>query len=174
MSGIARGVVAAVKVRRLDSRRDTLENEAHRLYEAARHGASPRPLAWNRDVIVMELVEGPVFAEALKDERVKAIAGALRAARALDSASILHHEIHRPWRNVVFTSYNLSMALIVDLDSAGEGCGNAARLIGGLLPRFPELRCNEIQGLLREYKKECSARVYQALVKAVEEALLDA
>lgn len=122
----------------------------------------------------MELVEGPVFAEALKDNRVKAITEAIKAARALDSAGILHYEIHRPWRNVVFTSYNLSTALIVDLDSAGEGCGNAARLIGGLLPRFPELHRSDIHGLLRDYKKECSIRAYQALVKAVEEALLDA
>lgn len=162
-----------MKVRRLDSRRSSLEEEAVRLETASRHGASPRPLAWDRNVIVMELVEGPTLGEALVSgaDPLPAVLAALDAARALDAAGILHYEIHRPWRNVLFTGTTLGRALIVDLDSAGEGCGNASRLVGGLASRLPRLRGSQVMELVREYKKECSWGSYLALRKAVAEAL---
>ncbi len=167
----AGGRVAAAKVRRLDSRRESLWGEAERLLEASRHGASPRPLAWNRDVILMELVTGPTLGEALRLDPLRAVSASLEAARALDTAGILHHEIHRPWRNILFTGPTLATAVIVDLDSAGEGCGNPAKLLGGLTARMPGLRSREVLEAAREYKRECSRAAYEGLRKAVLEAL---
>jgi len=170
LAGLYRGSIVAVKVRRLDSRRGSLEGEAARLARASRHGASPRPHAWDRNAIVMDLVEGPLLGEALHRDPLRAVEASLDAARALDTAGILHHEIHRPWRNVVFTGSHLRAAVVIDLDSAGEGCGNASRIVSGLASRLPALRGESVVEALRAYKRSCSRRAYEDLKKAVLEA----
>ncbi len=166
--------LAAVKVRRADSRRDSLWDEAKALERASRAGASPRPFYYSRDLIVMEAVLGPTLGEAVEGamNSCRAVLEALRASRALDSAGILHLELHRPWRNVLFSASG--KALIVDLDSHREGCGNVPRLLSGLTGRLRGLRrvIGEARGLLRAYYEGgCPEEVYADLAKKVSDVL---
>jgi putative serine/threonine protein kinase len=163
----------AVKVLRLDSKRESLEWEARLQLEASRAGAAPRVLAWSEWFVVSELVEGPSLGElAARGEPPEwAVVEALRAARALDAAGVLHHEIHRPWRNVLYTT---SKALIVDYESASRGCGNVPKILAGLASRHRILRglLGELRGMLRDYKeRECPQGVYREIEEAVRDAL---
>ena len=160
--------IAAAKIRRADSKRASLAREARLLLEASRVGAAPRPLAWTSDFIVMELVAGPSLGEALRAwaqsrRHVELfLSRALHAAYALDQAMILHRELSRPQRHVLFTGDpTLSAALIVDLESAAPGkCGNlnritqyAARVLGASISSISEL--------LARYKREgCPRSLY--------------
>lgn len=162
--------VAAVKVRRLDSRRESLEAEARALLLGSLHGATPKPLAWNTDVIVMEPLFGPSLGEALHLNPYTATLEALKAARALDTAGIEHLELHRPWRNVLFAR-PLGPALIVDLDSHSTGgCGNVPRLLAGLSRRLGIIDTSRepLRGLLARYKKlGCPSHLYEEIVAIV-------
>ncbi|MEB3806387.1 MAG: hypothetical protein GSR73_02595 [Desulfurococcales archaeon] len=156
-----RGSPVAVKIRRTDSKRESLRLEGRRLLQASVHGATPRPYYFDDNVIVMEYVRGPHLVEYIDVDPVYAVEEALLAARALDCAYILHEELNRPWRHVRFTSVR-GKALILDLDSAHRGCGNVVKLVSGLLSRFHGgvsfLR--GMRELLREYSNGCSYDLY--------------
>ncbi len=164
--------VKAVKVRRLDSRRDSLAGEGSALAEASRSGATPRVYYYDDNVIVMDYVEGPTLGE-LAERRALGpgeVAEALDAARALDAAGILHLELHRPWGNVIYTF--TGRAYIVDLDSHSRGCGNVARLVSGLARLSPrllrEVSRGPLRALLRSYTREgCPGSLYAEIKKAV-------
>ena len=168
--------LAAVKVRRLDSRRESLAGEGLALERAWRHGASPRPYYFDDNVIVMDYIEGPLLAEALEDLGLTGalVLEALEAARSLDAAGILHLEIHRPWRNIVYTG--TGRAYIVDLDSHSEGCGNVVRLVSGLArlhePLLREVSGGRLRGELRTYvKRGCPRSHYDAIKNLVLEII---
>ena len=165
-----------MKVRRLDSRRRSLEPEGRALEAAWRHGASPKPYYYGRDVIVMEYVGGPSlgWAYSLGLLTGSMVSEALEAARSLDNAGILHLELHRPWENIVYTS--TMKALIVDLDSHSRGCGNVARLVSGLARissrLLREVREGDLREALREYyRRGCPRDVYLAIKNMVLDAL---
>lgn len=164
---------AAVKVLRLDSKRESLEWEARLQSEASRAGAAPRVYAWSDWFMVSELVEGPRLGD-LRDPRglpAGPVVESLKAARALDAAGILHHEIHRPWENVILTG---SAAVIVDYESAGRGCGNVAKILSGLAAADPRLAAliPRVRGLLRSYKRSgCPRSLYEELESIVAGAL---
>jgi len=162
--------IAAVKVRRLDSRRESLEAEARALLLGSMHGATPKPLAWNRDVIIMEPLFGPSLSEALHLYPYAAALEALKAARALDTAGIEHLELHRPWKNVLFVR-PLGPALIIDLDSHSiNGCGNVPRLLSGLARKVRRIDTSRepLRRLLARYKKlGCPSYLYEEIVTIV-------
>ncbi|MEN2999781.1 MAG: hypothetical protein ABDH61_04320 [Acidilobaceae archaeon] len=163
VAALLEGEVVAAKVRRTDSKRESLFREGEVLELASRAGAAPRPLYWDDDVVIMEAVLGPELRE-LVEEGVEswAIAEALRAARALDAANIEHLEINRPWKNVLFSgAHRGARAMIVDYESSGEGCSNVPSLLGGLLPRMGISIGEELKELLRRYKAECSLSAFR-------------
>jgi len=169
--GVLRGGLVAVKVRRLDSKRDSLAGEGLLLEEASRHGAAPKPYYYSRDLIVMDYIPGP----SLRDLRGTpywpwSVLEALEAARALDAAGILHYELRRPWRHVLFTG---SMkAVVIDFESAGRGCGSVSKLLGGLAPLLGGVDVVvRLRGLLRVYNRECSRDYYEEIVGFVRELL---
>ena len=154
-----RGAVV-VKSLRLDAASLSLVEECRLLQRASSHGASPRPLACDHDFIVMEYVPGPTLEEVIQQHRAsrpEALRAALEAARALDAAGVLHYEIHRPWRNIVYTDHTTTTALVVDLDSAGYGCGNLNRLAQALIRRLAGAPPAGLRALMRRYKESCDA-----------------
>ncbi len=167
------GGVAAVKIRRPDSKRESLVQEASLLLEASRAGASPRPWAWSRNFIVMDLVSGPSLGEALRvwarDRRLARLllAKALHAAYAMDQAMILHRELSRPHRHILFTGDPArSAALVIDLESATPGkCGNLNR-IAQYAARVLGASIRGVSGLLARYKREgCPRSLYIEIVE---------
>ncbi|MEB2837220.1 MAG: hypothetical protein GSR80_000904, partial [Desulfurococcales archaeon] len=162
---------AAVKVLRLDSKRGSLAGEAALQAVAARAGAAPEVYAWGGWFIVSRLVPGPSLGDLGRPPPAWAVLEALRAARALDAVGILHHEIHRPWRNVLYTP---AKALIVDYESASRGCGNVPKLLSGIAARSPALRraLPGLRGLLRLYREAgCPRGLYREIEERVAQAL---
>ncbi len=150
---------AAAKIIRPGGRRGSLEYEARLLYEAWHAGAAPRVYRWTPRGILMELLRGPSLGFLVEECMLTEdkIAEAMEAAYALDTAGILHYEIHRPWRNIF---YRDAKAVIIDFESAGPGCGNVPRLAQALLSRVPGgLGTVKSHGhVLRLYKRRCPDR----------------
>ena len=171
------GDVVAVKVRRTDSKRASLEDEGRLLEEAARAGASPRPIYYSRDVIVMQYVGDASLERLLEGASARAIAiavlEALRAARALDLALVLHEELHRPLRNVFYPRWPESpRALVIDLESASRGCGNVNKIVSFLLARGLVGGGEGLRALLREYREgKCPRDLYLEVEVAVRRSL---
>ena len=148
----------ALKVRRYDSKRPSLRGEGKALELASKAGASPRVYYYDDDLLLMDYL-GPVTLEAiLSTGAVDAIVGALKEAlkvsRALDCAGVLHKELHRPYRNFLYPSWPLrATALVVDLESATEGCGNVNKLVGFIYSNVlgTELP-KRLRELLRSYR----------------------
>lgn len=164
----------ALKVRRYDSKRPSLRDEGRALQRASRAGAAPQAYYYDDDLILMDYL-GPVTLEAvlsagMADAAADALQEALKASRALDCAHVVHQELHRPYRNFVYPYWPLrATALVVDLESASEGCGNVNKLVGFIysnvlgaeLPR-------ELQELLRAYKRlGCPRDLYDAIESEV-------
>ncbi|GAB6147907.1 hypothetical protein [Stetteria hydrogenophila] len=162
------GEVAALKVLRADSRRESLWGECVNLRRASLHGATPRPRACGGDFIVMDLVWGKSLLDLVEEGAVTArhVREALEAAYALDSAGILHKELHRPWRNIYYPQGSRK-ALIIDLESSTRGCGNLARLAQAVYVRLVGRPTSALIQLLRAYKESCSYRYYVEIVKEV-------
>ena len=172
----------AVKSRRVDGKRESLVSEGRLLTILGRSGVAPRPEYYSRDLIVMDYVEGPtlediiVRGEGLPRRLIaKAVREALRASIMLDSLGILHLELSRPWRNIVFTES--LRALIIDLESSSRGCGNLAKLVGGLARVLGEVRSllgeEGFRILLSRYKRSgCDESFSYEVEKRVVEAVL--
>ncbi len=158
---------AAVKIRRRDSKKPSLAGEALLASRAHAAGAAPPVYWWGGEVIVYGLAAGPLLGDIMSRGAPppSLIVEALEAARALDAAGILHEELSRPWRHVVFTD---GRALILDYDSARAGCGSVTRLAAGILARIGGAGILQgLRPLLAEYKKRCGRREYEEIVRAV-------
>ena len=162
--------MVAIKVRRSDSKRQSLSWEALWASKASRAGAAPRIHYWSDNVIVMDLVAGYTLGYlldqgALENRHIKA---SLDAARALDAADVLHHELSRPWRHVYITGLH---AIIIDYDSASNGCGNVPKLLSGILHGLPGgiVLLKQLRPLLSRYRRlGCPFELYYEISNALE------
>ncbi len=178
--GMMKGRIIAIKVRRTDSRRQSLEPEARLQGMAASAGAAPAVHAFSEDFIVSEAVLGPTLGDILQTTKertslYKILTEALNALLALDLAGVLHNEIHRPWRNILYTGEPPnSRALIVDFDSASEGCGNLAKA-SSWITRILGLSADDLRSHIREYKRLCHKdpySLYNILLSNLDYALM--
>ncbi len=160
------GKIAALKILRVDSKRDSLWEECMNLRIASVHGATPSPYLCCEDFILMDLIWGKSLRDLIEESSltIKHILEALEAAYALDSAGILHKELHRPWRNVYYP-YNSSKALIIDLESATKGCGNLTRLAQAIYVRLAGKPSSKFIESLKGYKEHCNRYYYNEIVK---------
>lgn len=160
------GEVAALKILRSDSKRESLWEECRNLRIASVHGATPRPYECSDKFIVMELIWGKSLRDLMEESLLttKHVIEALEAAYALDNAGILHKELHRPWRNVYYP-YKSRKALIIDLESATKGCGNLTRLAQALFIKLAGRLSSSLIEALRGYKEQCSRHYYDEIVK---------
>lgn len=184
LGATSRGGLVAVKSRRLDGKRWSLEREGRILDMLGGAGISPRPSYYSRDLIVMDYIRGPTLGDILLKYRsaftrrliAKAVAESLKVARLLDLFNILHLELSRPWRNLVFTE---SMrAVVVDLESSSTSCGNVTKLVGGLARALKEVRDlledKSFRSLLSEYRENsCNQEISKMIEKRVVEALMN-
>ena len=116
------GRIMALKIRRLDSRRDSLDKEAHILVKASKHRLAPHVYWWNSDFIAMEYIQGPLLESApslgLIDREVSVILSRiLGKAYVLDAIGIDHGELSRPHRHVILAGLE---PFFLDFESASE------------------------------------------------------
>lgn len=116
----------ALKVRREDSRRDSLTREGEMLQLANDVNVGPRFAGSTSDVLAMELVEGdtlPVWLEKTRGRGERArvrstIKDALRQCSVLDEANIDHGELSRAHKNILVEPSGKPW--ILDFESAGQ------------------------------------------------------
>jgi predicted Ser/Thr protein kinase len=136
-------------------------------------GVAPKPYWGNDDIIIMELVEGPTLEEALglgMDLR-KLVEEALYSALVLDAAGVLHHELSRPYRHILYSGYYTgAKALFVDFESASVGeCGNLNKIFSFILNKFVREKVSlELRMRLREYRRSsCIEKLGYRIVEEV-------
>lgn len=115
----ARGRRLACKIRRGDAQRPTLLDEAFYLSLANQVSVGPRLVAYSRDVIAMEYIEGVSlpswWSSASRDERISVARQLLEQAFALDELGLSHGELSRPGDHVIIRG---GRPVIIDFESA--------------------------------------------------------
>ena len=128
------GERVALKIRRLDADRPSLEGEASYLGVANDAGVGPRLLASSVNFLVMELVEGEYLVDwvaGLEASDAPGLRGVLRrvmeAARRLDVAGLDHGELSRADRHLIMSG---GVPRILDFESSSviRRCRNVTSL----------------------------------------------
>ncbi|MEM4900314.1 MAG: hypothetical protein QXM99_07925 [Thermofilum sp.] len=170
----ADGREVAVKIRRSDSRRESLLWEAEALKAANKVGVGPRLYAYSRNFIVREYVEGVpirVFAERNCGEPLRIVLLKLaQQLMMLDSIGLAHNELSR-FEDHVLVSERELLPVIIDFESAtfNPNRSNLTQFFSFLLKAGHEYsvisRCAGIQlprealrGLLKRYKADRNLR----------------
>ena len=100
----------ALKIRRVDSPKESLELEARLQLWA--EGVAPKVFDYGRNFILMEFVPGRHLT---RDESPEVLMDLLERARRLEELKIEHRELVHPWKNVLVTR---ERTYILDYDSA--------------------------------------------------------
>jgi len=157
--------VVAVKVRRLDSKRESLEFEGELMSEAFKLGVAPRVYIYDKDVVVREYIDGVEFGEAVNFEKldhtsIKLLIELIFSALILDIAGIDLEELTNPSGQVIVSRDG--RLFFVDFESAKRRA-NAANvnkilsyIIRGLLrtnrARTSENLITELTTIAHSYK----------------------
>ena len=174
------GERVALKIRRLDAGRPSLEGEASHLAVANAAGVGPRLLASSVNFLLMELVEGEYLVDwvaGLEESDAPALQsilrGALMAARRLDAAGLDHGELSRADRHVV-VSEGVPRLLDFESSSVIRRCRNVTSLaqflffnrrMAGYVARVIPLPGREaLLGALRGYRGEPSDEGFRRLL----------
>ncbi len=161
--------IVALKIRRTDSKKPSLIEEAHLQEKASIAGVAPRPYVYEKDFIVMEYVEGDPLIHYFEKGMftAKHLRELLEASWILDSIGILHRELTRPHYHVYFKDFSFK-ALILDYDSAILGtCGSLNKVASWIIRNLIGFRTKNTEGLVKllsRYRKErCSKEIYNEI-----------
>ena len=174
------GERVALKVRRLDASRPSLEGEASYLGVANDAGVGPRLLASSVNFLVMELVEGEYLVdwvaglEASDDPRLRTVLReALGTARRLDVAGLDHGELSRADRHLIMSG-GVPRVLDFESSSVNRRCRNVTSLaqflffnrgmagrIGMVIPMPGK---DELLEALKGYRREPSDEGFRGLL----------
>lgn len=165
--------LVAVKIRRFDSKRHSLEDEAKFLRLCEETRCVPRVYAWDRDFVIRELIPGPTLRKVLeeggRDEVRRALTSLLVCAHRLDLLGVEVTEISLPLTQVVYRGGDTGRPVIVDLESARltPSATNVTSVLGFVIGRSfrgtpirslmgIEKYVNTLRELARSYKR-CGA-----------------
>lgn len=179
-----RGLMAALKIRRARSKRDSLYLEGYVLELLSRSGVSPRVFRYGDDYVLMEYIWGIDLGEVVDLYMVgsigeeylrKALAGALRALYMLDMLGVDHLEVGNPARHIIYRNSIPTMARIIDFESShpSPSPSNIPRFVGGFLARrfwrLLNIEHHYLRALMRRYKKDPGSReeVYRELLRII-------
>lgn len=120
VKALRRGEVVALKIRRTDSNRESMEGEAMILNKLNDTGIAPKLLGYSKDFIVMEYIEGISIGEFLEScsklELLQALRSLILACYTLDRMKIDHGDLVNASDHVIVESNK--RARIIDFESA--------------------------------------------------------
>jgi putative serine/threonine protein kinase len=169
----------ACKVRRHDSTRQSLGNEALNLKLANGVGVGPLLIRYTNDVLVMEYARGvrlDAYLSSASDQGIRAVVRELLVQGfKLDSIGLVHSELTRPHRHVIVGD----RVYIIDFESASRATRsvtNVTQLVNALIlsggstqRRIREiLNLTDADGLirlLRVYKDDVSRESLNAILR---------
>lgn len=176
------GLEVALKCRRTDSDRKTMDNEAKILRKANEAGVGPHIYANSKDFIAMEKLVGPYFGDWTRDniekmdeirENVSIIIG---IARKLDAARIDHGELTKIRRHFIVTEGG---PRVIDFESSSLGripqnltCTVQSmflqtRFATVLAQAYPMPDRGELLKELRSYKKNPDEENYRGILRVL-------
>ena len=176
------GREVALKCRRTDADRTTMDNEARLLRKANEAGVGPEVYTHSRDFIVMEKLVGPYFGDWVrenidkKDEIRKNVSDIIGIARKLDAVRIDHGELTKIRRHYIVT---VDGPRVIDFESSSRGrtpqnltCTvqsmflqtNFAKVLAKAYPMPDRV---ELLKALRRYKKTPNEENYRGVLRAI-------
>ena len=179
---IYEGREVALKCRRTDSDRPTMDNEARLLVKANEAGVGPEIYAHSKDFIIMEKLEGSYFGDWVseniekKDEIVKNVSAIIGIARKLDTVRIDHGELTKIRRHYIVTEDG---PRVIDFESAslGRTPQNLTSTVQSMFlqTRFARVLAeayqmpdkNELLKVLKRYKESPSDENYRGVLRAI-------
>lgn len=166
LKGLMNDREVAVKLRRIDSKRDTMLKEAYNLKIANSIRIAPKLFYANDEMLIMEYIEGNTIRELIEEGAIDTIKVAsryiLEKCFMLDLIGLDHGELSRMDKHIIIKD----RVEIIDFDSA------SFRKVSNLTSAIQYLIKNKIYSidgfeLLREYKvcvcKECFKNILSAL-----------
>jgi len=182
LAALLGGRRVALKVRRVDADRPSLEAEAARLGVANRVSVGPGLLGVSRNFMVMELVEGEYLVDWVgglgpSDGGIlrRVLKGLLEKARRLDVVGLDHGELVRAHRHVIVAG---GEPRIIDFESASTSrrCANVTSIVqylffnrrmAGLVERvLPVPERVGLIGALRGYRRAPSEEGFRRVLEA--------
>uniref|UniRef100_A0A7C5Z194 Serine/threonine protein kinase n=1 Tax=Ignisphaera aggregans TaxID=334771 RepID=A0A7C5Z194_9CREN len=128
--------IVALKIRRIDSKRTSLEYEAKLLETAYHCGYTPKLYLYTDDFIVREYIDGLTIKEFLdmvysRENVIELIKHLLLAAYSLDRLGIDIHELSRPYKQVILLCGDPKKPFFIDLESGGYSLrpSNVTRIV---------------------------------------------
>jgi len=181
--------VVGLKVRRIDSTRDSLESEARMLMLAENTDLVPKIFAFTRDFIVREYIDGStlkhLIASAAEIPLKKIFVKLIEAAFELDRIGIDIAEVSRPDTQVVFMCNDPEKPYFIDLGSAklSPWPTNVTRIISSLVrdcigsqvfcKKWGEGRVRNLILLSRQYKKSLAEEVRRCILMQIINEIYD-
>ena len=174
--------IVALKIRRVDADRDSLETEADCLRLANSVSVGPKFLIASRDLLAMELVEGDYlvnWVDTLDERSATLLQGVfidlLEKTRRLDETGLDHGELSKAHRHIIVTENG---PRIIDFESASSKrrCSNVTSLGQYLffnrqmreavrrIMKPPERK--KLIEALSSYKREPSLEMFRAVLEA--------
>lgn len=180
----SRGLMAALKIRRARSKRDSLYIEGYLLELLSNSGVTPRVFGYDGDYVLMEYIWGIDLGEVvdlymlgyISEEYVReALASALRALYILDKLGVDHLEVGNPAKHVIYRNSIPAMARIIDFESShpSPSPSNIPRFVGGFLVRrfwrLLNIGPHDLWSMMRRYKKDPDSReeIFRDLLRIV-------
>ncbi|MCY0859266.1 MAG: serine/threonine protein kinase [Sulfolobaceae archaeon] len=119
-----------IKIRRTDSPKETMELEAK--LQIMAYPASPKVYLYGKNFIVMEYINGH---ELSQNTPLNLKVDLLYRAKYLEDVKIEHHELSRPWKNVIVTP---DRTYIIDYDSASikEKAYNVTKILSSVFKNY--------------------------------------
>jgi len=182
LRGMWNGREVAVKIRRTDADRDSMEEEARLLRLANEVGVGPRLYASSAEFVVMQMLEGPYFGEWARGCSGEAegfrdvVRGLLDKARSLDRVGLDHGELNRMRRHFIVTGVG---AEVIDFESAStarrvrnvtatvQSMFLSRRFSPAMRPWFGGVDEEALLEALRRYKRDPSDEGYWGVLGAL-------
>lgn len=150
----------AVKIRRTDSKKDSLSREGY-LMTLDRFGVTPKVHYFDDDLIIMEFIDGVTLGKYLGTNDVKdatllkLIRNVLTSAYKLDLNLIDHLELANPYKHI-FILKDMEVK-IIDFESAkvSENPCNLCRIVSYLTNLLRISKQSNIEVMLKKYKSGC-------------------
>jgi len=176
------GIEVALKCRRTDADRTTMENEAKILRKANEAGVGPHIYANSKDFIVMEKLVGPYFGDWVKENIEKTdkirenVSSIIEIARKLDVARIDHGELTKIRRHYIVTEDG---PRVIDFESSSLGrlpqnltCTIQSMFLQTrfamlLAQAYPMPDRNDLLKTLRSYKRNPDDENYNGVLRAI-------
>ncbi len=185
VKAIAEGREVALKIRRTDSDRESVEREAEILREANRYGIGPRLLGYTEDVLMMECVEGIPLVEWLEGARdpkevKRVLKKLLDMLFEMDRRRICHKELSRPGEHIAIRG---GEPVVLDFETASLSSkrSNLTQVLGYLvlgrgkacdkLSSLLRVDAERLKKLLKRYKVRRDEETYREVLECL--GLLD-